>query len=74
MFSRMAIIELNLPAASSVAVDDALVVAAQHVDVRRHVDQMTRVGHQVAQFVAGAQRALANASISPARSSLSLSS
>jgi hypothetical protein len=30
-------------------------VAAQHVDVRRHVAQMARIRHEVAQRIAGAQ-------------------
>jgi hypothetical protein len=38
--------------------NDVSIVAAQHVDVRRHVHQMARVRHQVAQVVARTQRAL----------------
>ena len=33
-----------------VPVDDVAVVAAQHVDVRRHVQQVAGVGHEVAQL------------------------
>ncbi len=37
--------------------DDVVVVAAEHVDVGRHVQQVAGIGHEVAQLVAGAQRA-----------------
>ncbi len=33
-------------------------MAAQHVDMGRHVDQVARIGHQIAQPVAGPERAL----------------
>ena len=38
--------------------DDVAIVAAQHVDMGRHVHEMARIGHEVAQPVAGAQRTL----------------
>jgi hypothetical protein len=38
--------------------DDVTIVAAQHVDMGRHVHEMAGIRHEVAQPVAGAQRAL----------------
>ena len=38
--------------------DDISVVPAEHIDMRRHVNQVTGVGHQFAQPVTGSQRPL----------------
>ena len=38
--------------------EDVVIVPAQHIEVRRHVDEMTRVRHDLPQPIAGAQRPL----------------